>query len=125
VECTLNQIQQADTVLYSLHAGVGNANRNYLLLGSVTGTLSGVNLPGGNVIIRLDWDLFTDLIISSFNVSPFLQFQGQLDANGEGIAVLQIPALGSAYDGFMMYFAYFCDNPFDFVSNPVQLKITP
>ena len=29
------------------------------------------------------------------------------------------------YDGVVMYYAYCCNSPFDYVSNPVEVLITP
>ena len=58
------------TVHFSLFAGKDNAGRSYLLVGSMSGTDPGTPLPGGMATLPLNWDLFTNLVISLMN-TPF------------------------------------------------------
>ena len=51
------------TINFTLDAGAWNANRNYLLLGSISGDEPGTPLPGGMATLPLNWDVLTNLII--------------------------------------------------------------
>ena len=107
-----------------LTSGVENANRNYLIIGGVSGTEPGTSLPGGHATLPVNWDAFTDLEMNLLNTYIFSNFAGVLDAKGEGSAQLNAPAIpGGA--GLTLCFAYCCNNPFDFVSNPVTIRIVP
>lgn len=109
---------------FTLNAGVVNANRNYILLGSVSGTVPGIKLPGG-LILPLNYDIFTTLTITLANTSPFMNFQSTLDGAGMSWAVFDTlgPIPGTA--GLTFSFAYACNPPWDFVSNPVQINVVP
>lgn len=112
------------SVNFGLYAYPENAGRNYLLLGSVSGTSPGIQLPGGMVTLPLKYDVFTGLIINLLNTALFSDFMGVLDGQGTGSATLNLPpAPGTA--GTMMYFAYALNNKWDFVSNPMTVEIVP
>jgi hypothetical protein len=113
------------TVNFHLVAGSNNANRGYLLLGSVSGVLPGMPLPGGTTILPLNWDTFTELAIAHANTPVFQNFMGSLDGSGNGLSALNLGPLPSSVAGTKMYFAYTLGKPFDFVSNPVRVKIVP
>ena len=113
------------TANLTLAAGSTNANRKYLLLGSMSGTEPGIPLPGGNAVLPLNWDLFTNVVLSMLNTSVFTDFMGYLDGSGSGMAQLNLPPLGSGYAGLKMYFAYCLNGPYDFASNPVTIEIVP
>ncbi|MFH1998640.1 MAG: hypothetical protein ABIK28_03120 [Planctomycetota bacterium] len=53
-----NQLTAAagGTILFNLDAGASHASRNYLILGSATGTSPGYPLPGGMATLPLNWD---------------------------------------------------------------------
>lgn len=114
------------TATFTLNAGSANAGRKYILLGSLSGTQPGHPLPGGVETLPLNWDVFTDLVISLLNTAVFADFLGTLDGNGNAVATMdtfgRLPP-GSA--GQTVHFAYCCNNPFDFVSNPVEIRIVP
>ncbi len=114
------------TVNFTLDAGVESANRKYLLLGSTSGTDPGTPLPGGMVTLPLNWDLFTNIVISMLNTSIFSNFMGKLDSMGSARATLDtIVPLPPSSVGLTMNFAYALNNPWDFVSNPVAIEIVP
>jgi Tol biopolymer transport system component len=113
------------TVDFTLDANSDNAARNYLLLGSVTGTDPGFPLPGGETVLPLTWDPFTDLVLAYVNTSLFNNFMATLDGTGQSTAQLNAPALSPTYVGLVMYYAYCLNNPFNFVSNPVGIEIVP
>ena len=110
-------------VTFSLNAGAYNKNRDYILLGSASGSKPGTPLPGGISKLPLNWDSVTDFIASNINTLIFQNFSGTLDKNGTAVATLSIRRLSSALVGTEIVFAFACNNPFDFVSNPVTLKI--
>jgi hypothetical protein len=110
---------------FQLQAGPAQAGRNYLLLGSVSGTLPGHPLPGGQVL-PLNWDAFTDLVLVLLNTPVCQNFLGQLDGAGEAAALLDtLGPLDPAVVGVTAYFAYTLGGPFDFVSNPVPVVFGP
>ena len=109
---------------FTLDAGTDNASRNYILLGSVSGTDPGTPLPGGLVVLPLNWDLFTTLMIENLGTSVFPGFLGALDGSGMAKATLNAgPGVGLA--GITMHFAFALNAPWDFVSNPVAVDIVP
>lgn len=120
-----NQISDAAGGLINLkvNAGVANAGRTYLILGSASGIEPGMALPGGLVTLPLNWDAFTDLGLTLLNSPVFLNFYGSLSANGTAAARLDVPA-GTGYSGAMLHFAYVLNGPFDYVSNPAAIEIT-
>jgi hypothetical protein len=112
------------TINMELRAGTANGDRNYVILGSLSGTEPGSPLPGGYVTLPLNWDAFTDLGLSLVNSPVFTGFMGKLDGNGNTLAQLNAPPL-PGFAGVVMYFAFTLNNPFDFVSNAAAIEITP
>jgi len=100
-----------------------HAHRNYLIVGGTSGTEPGTALPGGLATLPVNWDWFSDLEMSLLNTYTFLHFMGALDAQGSGTAQLNVPPLPSGVAGVKMHYAYCCNNPFDYVSNPVMVEI--
>ena len=77
--------------------------------------------------IPLNRDWFTDYILSHMSLPAFINFSGNLDANGKATAQLDTlgpipPALPA---GTIMNFAYALRNPWDFASNAVAVEIVP
>jgi len=110
---------------FSLDAGPGNALRNYLLLGSVTGAQPGFPLPGGAATLCLEWDVFTDIVLLLLNTPVFHNFLGSLDSSGQAAAQLNTGPLDPSFAGTNLYFAYCLNAPFDFASNPREIEIVP
>jgi hypothetical protein len=120
-----NTSQQAQ-MLFSLHGGSGHANRNYMLLGSLSGSVPGINLPGG-LVFPLNWDSFTTMTYVLSNTSAFQNFSGTLDANGNATALMDtVRPPNPAFIGTVMTFAWLVGPPggFSFVSNPWDVEIT-
>lgn len=111
------------TITLQLDAG---ANENYfrtsLVLGSATGTYPGFPLPGGYVEMPLVWDNFTDTILNLLNISVFLDFLGQLDGSGRAVATLDAPPI-PGWAGTELYFSFIMDNPFNYASEPLKIRI--
>jgi hypothetical protein len=117
-------IEGDGVVNFVLSAGVANANRNYLLLGSVSGTSPGTVLPGGQAVLPLNLDYFTDFVILKINTKLFFDFLGTLNAFGDGTAQLNtkgMKPISPGCIGTVMHFAYFLS--WDFASNPVAIEI--
>jgi hypothetical protein len=111
-------------VNFTLNAGASMADRNYLMLGTVSGTEPGILLPGGHATLPVNWDLFTNLVINMVNGPIFKDFLGTLDFNGTASAELTIPPVPGAA-GITMHYAYALNKPYDFASNPVGIDIVP
>jgi hypothetical protein len=109
---------------FAIDAGAVNANRPYVLLGTLSGTGPGFSLPGG-MILPLNWDGYTDLVVMYLNNFYFLDFLGTLDASGQKTATLHVPGLFPIWVGEIMQYAYTLYSPFNFVSNPVQIEVVP
>ncbi|MHC4944127.1 MAG: hypothetical protein ACYTG7_14025 [Planctomycetota bacterium] len=102
---------------FSLKAGQENAGRIYALLAGMSGSIPGTPLPGGQ-ILPLNWDAMTDMLLS---VNP-PGFIDALDGNGHATIATGIPPFTLPID-LTLTFAYTLPNPFDFVSNPVELLV--
>jgi len=124
---TPNTISAASggTVNFSLDGGTSHAGRNYLLLGSVSGTVPGTPLPGGLATLPLNLDPFTDLVLLLVNSPVFSNFLGILNAVGQGSAQLVSPPVDPMFIGVIMDYAWLVNNPFDCASNAVAISIGP
>ena len=113
-------------ISFTLDAGAGNADRNYFLLGSLSGTEPGIPLPGGHVVLPLNRDFFTDLTYNYANTRFFRDFDGILDGSGLSSALLDTNGpLSGGYAGETLHFAYMLHPPYDFVSIPVGIRVVP
>lgn len=112
-------------VTFSLDAGAANANRNYILAGSTTGTVPGTLLPGGLATIPLIKDNFTNIVLNNLNTPTFSNFRGKLDGSGTATAQLVRNSLPASFVGKTMYYAYALRNPFNFSSNAVAVQVLP
>jgi hypothetical protein len=113
------------TVNFTLDATPLNGFRNYLMLGSISGIEPGTPLPGGQANLPLNWDVFTEFVISLLNSPFFTGFLGTLDASGLGTAQMNLPPLPHAAVGIEMSFAYALNGPWDFASFTVQVEVVP
>lgn len=113
-------------VNFTLDAGAVNANRNYLMLGGISGTYPGIPLPGGMAELPVNWDVFTSMVIALVNTPFFANFMGTLDGAGTSAAKFDtFGPLPPGTAGIVMNYAYALDGPFDFASNPVGIEIVP
>ncbi|MFH1998533.1 MAG: M28 family peptidase [Planctomycetota bacterium] len=109
---------------FSLEAGVDNANRHYILLAGASGTNPGTALPGGLATLPLNMDAVTDLVLQNLNTPIFADFMGVLDVNGSASAQLDtFGPLPSSTLGIELVFAFACNNPWNYVSNPTFVEI--
>ena len=118
-------LSQGAVIGLDLDAGEANGDRQYLVLGSATGTEPGIPLPGGEVL-PLKWDVFTGIVMSSLGTPIFKSFMGILDAAGKANATLDtMGPVNPIMAGTKIYFAYMlAPNPF-FASNPITITLEP
>jgi hypothetical protein len=109
----------------ALDAGAAQGNRNYLILGTASGTEPGYPLPGGLVTLPLNWDPITDVFLILVNTPVFPGFMATLSGSGTASAAIHAPALPPTSIGVILHFAYTMNNPFDYVSNGAAVEITP
>lgn len=112
-----------DTIVFSLDAGTANGSRGYLLCMGMSGTVPGTPLPGGFATLPLNRDSLSNYCYANVNNSIFVDFAGTLDASGQATAQLSTPGpLPAIYAGKDFWFAFACDGPWDYVSNPAFVK---
>ena len=73
----------------------------------------------------LNWDDFTEMVLSFLNAYFFQEFFGTLDASGRAKALINSPALPPYLIGVKMHYAFCLMGPYDLASNPVEVKIIP
>jgi len=113
-------------VNFDLVADIINAGRGYVLLGGAGGAIPGFSLPGGLAVLPMNWDWFTDFFIVPFyNTTIFQNFVGWIDAYGAGEATMVVPPFTLTVSEVDLYFAFCLRWPWEFVSNPVTVKIVP
>jgi FG-GAP-like repeat/FG-GAP repeat len=79
----------------SLECGKLSKDENYIVLASASGSSPGIDVPaaaGGAVHLPLNLDALTSVALPLANTQLFQGFIGQLDADGEGLAVFSLPA---------------------------------
>jgi hypothetical protein len=110
-----------------LNAGAANAGRNYVVLGSISGTSPGFALPGGLATMPLNRDVFSKYIQTNISAPYFVNFTGSLDASGEAKAMFDtlgpIPPVFPT--GKIGHFAYALAGPWNYTSNAVAIEIVP
>lgn len=119
---------QGGVIDFSLYAGASSANCNYMILGSVSGYQPGITMPGG-LVLPINWDNFTNLVISFMNSPLFPAFEGQLNSNGANNTAqmnTQGPLPPNSI-GTKFYYAFAVCNPgtniVHFVSNAVEIEV--
>jgi hypothetical protein len=124
-----NALSQAagGKIALTLNAGSTNGGLDYLVLGSVTGTSPGTPLPGG-VVLPINWDVYTNMVIGLLNTAIFYNFMGTLNNSGEAEAVFNTLGPFSAVTGLVMSYAYGVlgkGNKWVFASNGANIEIVP
>jgi hypothetical protein len=113
---------------FKLNGGMENGGRNYLIFGSVSGTIPGTLLPGGNKILPMNWDYFTNIVanVNYPNSILFENFFGTLDPNGQMKAKFDTNGPVHGMAGYVVTFAYPLQGPpWDFASNPINVEVIP
>ena len=108
-----------------IDAGAANANRPYLLCGSMSGSFPGTDLPSGKTA-PLNWDWWSQHIRDHLWIPIYTNFYGNLDSEGEAVAHLDlIQPYAQPYIGETLTFCYVLYDNYEFVSNPVNVEIQP
>lgn len=124
-------------VILSLDAGTVNANRTYIISGSMSGTQIGVPLPavsplagqpaaaGYQLFAPLNHDFFMDFVFANLNSWWCADFSGFLDSEGKGEAIFSLPTTDPNFVnvGDSFFFAFACYGPCDVISNPVRVNV--
>jgi hypothetical protein len=121
-------------ITFFLDAGPAFAGYEYVLVGGLSGSYPGTQIPGDlTVPINRDW--VTEIILDNLNSPVFDNFQGNLDSEGKAVATLVLSGLDSdavnQTRGFMEppivgetgVFAFVLTENWDFVSNPVYIEV--
>jgi hypothetical protein len=112
-----------DTLTFSLDAGISNAGRSYMVLGSLNCTYPGSTFPSG-LILPFIWDGFTDFVVQNVNTPMFTNFQGTLDSFGQAQAALNYVGMPYGYAGTTLYFTFVLyDGIVDYASSPLPVDI--
>jgi len=118
-------VNNGSTVNFTLNAGLANASRPYLLLGSMSGWYPGTPIKWTSCPLRINWDGFTAVNMIFLNTSIFSNFLGVLDATGVATAAFNLPPSSGMPPDVRIHFAYVLGNLTDFVSNPVEIWTRP
>lgn len=106
-------------------SGDGLGDRDYVLLGSATGTAPPMVLPGGATLdLAKDW--FTNMLLQAAIAGGYglvNGFIGTLGPDGNATATLILPGHCQLYQDIDVWFAWTTINPFDYQSNTVQCKV--
>jgi len=78
------------TVNFTLDGGLGSANQLYLMLGSATGTVTGIPVDG--LTLALSFDSFFTYMLTHPNQAPYSNTLGVLNGGGLGSSTLTLPA---------------------------------
>jgi hypothetical protein len=118
---------KTDVVNFTLSAGPGNGLRDYLILSSLSGNAPGIPLPGGDVVVPINWDIVTTYALQYIHLPNWTLFMGTLDGSGQGTAIFTPDGILTGLMGFTMSFAYALGPPpgWDFASNPINVAIEP
>ena len=120
-------VTQPTRIELSLDASAAQAGRKYLLLGTISGTSPGFMLPGGQVM-PINWDAFTNLMLSLLGTSVLQNGMGTLDAMGCATAIFDSPGgLDPTLIGYVADFAFLLAPPpgWDYASNSVGITFEP
>jgi hypothetical protein len=112
------------TQTFTLEAGAANANRPYRLLGTMAGTVPGLNLPNGTHL-PLNPSLYLNFTLGFPNVLPLANSAGFLDANGHATASFTLPHVPAGAAGLVLHHAYVLLQPINFASNAVEVTLVP
>jgi hypothetical protein len=106
-----------------IQAGTSGANRDYIVLGGVSGSSPGLNVAF--LSLPLNLDLFSEIMYPLVNTSLFQNFQGTTNASGDAVLTLDIPQLGAQSIGVVVTFAGIFMNPINATSIATTITIVP
>lgn len=110
-----------------LRAGIANAGKQYVILGSMSGVTPGVNF--GITHFPLNIDVYTTIVATYFNTFVYTGFLGTLDANGNASASFNLPpGITGVPPHLLLHHAYLVLNPAQFptfASNAYPIYLDP
>jgi len=116
-------VSAGDQLLLDLDAGTAHGGREYLVLGSFTGT-TGMNI--GGLAVPLTFDRYTRICIDHPNTGPLVNTNGTLDSNGRAFARVAIHGGWAPFIGTSLHHAYVLLTPqLDFSSISVSTLLLP
>ncbi|MCB9897057.1 MAG: LamG domain-containing protein [Planctomycetes bacterium] len=102
--------------------GPEHAGEQRFVLAGLSGSSPGITLPGPwQVVLPLNWDAFTDLLVANLGAAPFEDFVDTLDADGRGTATLHLPPLPPGTEATFTF--AFALKPWTLASNPVEVRL--
>jgi hypothetical protein len=110
-------------VEFYLNVGPGGNDRDYILVGGLSGTSPGIPLPGGMATLPIKYDAFTDMTIRYANTPSFHNFMNTFCSSGYAKATMNVVPFAGGY--FTMYFAFAMNKPWDYASNAVAVYLVP
>jgi hypothetical protein len=119
------------TVNFQLNAGASNANRGYLIFGSLSGDMPGLPLKSKgtyNALLRVNFDFLTDVLIGLAGTPIAPGFIGNLDGFGNGSASFILPPASGLPSGVSLTFCYPLKNWSPgkaYVSNVAVINVVP
>ena len=117
-------VSTGGAVKFYLDAGPAHGGRPYMMLAGASGTTPGIPLPGGQVVLPINWDPLTRLMLPYLNSALFYNFAGVLGSAGRAVTQFQMAPF-PAGAGLELNFAYGLLAPWDFVSEAVPLHFVP
>ena len=112
------------TQTLSLDAGVGNAGRKYVVLGTFTGTVPGITL-GSGVHIPLNQSAYLNFTATRPNTPLLSNSVGTLNGFGKATATFNLPHVPAAVAGLVLNHAFVLVQPINFASNAVEVTLVP
>jgi hypothetical protein len=126
LSCSVTSLSAAagGIAIFKLSPGVQYIGREYILLGSASGTSPGIPLQGG--ILPLNPGFFFNCVLNRLNTANFVHFNSRLGGAGEAYARLNtLGPINPMAIGMHFDFAFTTANPFDFQSGTVGIDVTP
>jgi hypothetical protein len=113
------------TQTLAIDAGIANANRFYVLAGTLSGTRPGFNFGGQS--IPLNQDVWFPLSLQAANSAAYTNTWGLLDANGHASASFNYPAGFAWLQGYTFHHAFVVIDTTtvlpSYVSQPASLRL--
>ena len=105
--------------------GPSQANKTYIMLGTLSGTLPGVDF--GSIHVPLQPDGYLNFTLTHTNTPLLASSLGTLGQNGEGTATINLPpGLGPSFVGLKFYHAIIAlTATVQAASNPIPLTLVP
>jgi hypothetical protein len=107
---------------YHMDHGATGAGRSFVVVLGLSGSSPGTNV--GGLQIPVNFDTMTWVSLGAVNTPTFINFLGNLDANGRAVSTFDLPAgVGVPVRGRTLTGAYVLVDRFDFASRPVEVSL--